>query len=356
MTTISEYVSYPFSEFQGELRPVTSPLPAVSGTEVLVRVKYCGVCHSDVHIHEGHYNLGQGRKLKLEDRGVHLPVTLGHEIVGEVVAAGDAAGQVTTGPVLVYPWIGCGECSVCRRGEENLCTRPACLGVHKPGGYSEYVVVPHPRYVIGIGKLEPAHASLLACSGLTTYSAIKKVGALYDDETVVVIGCGGLGLLAIRTLALRGAKNIIALDLAAEKRQLALEVGAHHVFDPASDDVTQSVQAVADGKCVAVLDFVGAASTVELGINLPRRGGKLIIVGLHGGEIRYPIPFVVTRAISIIGSYTGSLPEQKELVEFAQQNDLFTFPISTRPLCDANHALHDLSEGKVQGRVVLDNR
>lgn len=356
MTAVSDYVSYAFSEFQGDLRPVTANLPRPTGTQVLLRVSYCGVCHSDVHIHEGHYDLGQGRKLKLEERGVHLPVTLGHEIVGEVVARGPDAGQVAAGPVLVYPWIGCGECPVCRRGEENLCAKPACVGVHKPGGYSQYVLVPHPRHVIGIGNLDPAHASLLACSGLTTYSAIKKIGALHDDEAVVVIGCGGLGLLAIRTLALRGAKNIIALDLAEDKRGLALDVGAHHVFDPGAEDAAQLIQAAANGKCAAVLDFVGAGSTVELGIGLPRRGGKVIIVGLHGGEIRYPIPFVITRALSIIGSYTGTLAEQKELIEFAQQHDLFNFPISTRPLAEVNAALRDLAQGKVHGRVVLDNR
>ncbi len=354
--TTNQYTSYPFSEFQGALQEVTSELPVPTGTEVLVRVNYCGVCHSDVHIHEGYYNLGQGKKLKFEDRGIHLPVTLGHEIVGEIVAAGENAQVAMTGPALIYPWVGCGSCSVCQRGEENLCGQPAVLGVHKPGGYSQYVMVPHPRYIVDIGNLEPAHASLLACSGLTTFSAIKKVGTVYDDEAVVVVGCGGLGLLAIRTLSLRGVKNIIALDLAEEKRQLALEVGANHVFDPTTDDALERIQAAANGKCVAVLDFVGAESTVELGINLPRRGGKVIVVGLHGGEIRYPIPYVTTRAISIIGSYTGSLPEQKELVEFAQQHDLFNFPIRTRPLKEAYSALPDLAQGTVQGRVVLDNR
>ena len=356
MSTSPTYISYPFTEFQGDLKAVANELPTPTGTQVLVKVEYCGVCHSDVHLHDGYYELGQGKKLKLEERGIHLPVTLGHEIVGRVVAAGEEAGELPEGPALVYPWTGCGECSVCRRGEENLCSRPAALGVHKPGGYAQYVLVPHPRYIMSIGKLNPAHASLLACSGLTTYSAIKKIGTVYDDESVVVVGCGGLGLLAIRILALRGVKNIIALDLVAEKRELAVQVGATATFDPVSEKVIQNIQAAAREKCVAVLDFVGSGPTVELGIALPRRGGKVIVVGLHGGELRYPIPYVITRAISIIGSYTGSLPEQRELVEFAQQHELFNFPIRTRPLHEANDALRDLARGKVQGRVVLDNR
>ena len=354
--TQSTYIRYTFNQFQAKLEKATIELPQPKGTELLLRVNYCGVCHSDVHLHEGFYELGQGKKLSLEDRGIKLPVTLGHEVVGQVVGAGAEAGQVSTDPVLVYPWIGCGECSVCQRGEENLCTQPAALGIHRPGGYSQYVLVPHPRYVMSIGGLEPSHASLLACSGLTTYSAIKKIGTVHEDEAVVVIGCGGLGLLAIRILALKGVRNIIALDLSEEKRELALKVGATQAFDPSSSDALGDIQAAANAKCVAVLDFVGAGSTVELGINLPRRGGKLIIVGLHGGEIRYPIPFVITRAISIIGSYTGTLPEQKELIEFAQKHDLFTFPIHTRPLHEANSALCDLAQGKVQGRMVLDAR
>src|SRR5690606_2059431 len=246
--------------------------------------------------------------------------------------------------------------SVCQRGEENLCTKPAALGVHRPGGYAEYVLVPHPRHIVSIGQLKPAHASLLACSGLTTWSAIKKIGEVHDDEAAVVVGCGGLGLLATRPLSLKGVTNIIALDLSAEKRDLARQVGASHTFDPTSADVVTEIQAAAASKCVAVLDFVGSGPTVELAVSLPRRGGKVIIVGLHGGELRYPIPFIITRAISIIGSYTGSLTEQKELVEFAQKHDLFTFPISTRPLEEANQALRDLAEGKVQGRVVLENQ
>lgn len=354
MTTPSSYISYPFTQFQGELEEATSQLPQPTGTQVLLRVNYCGVCHSDVHLHEGYYELGQGKRLSLEERGIKLPVTLGHEIVGQVVSAGDAAGPLPTGPVLVYPWIGCGQCSVCARGEENLCTQPAALGVHKPGGYSQYVLVPHPRYVMSIGELEPSHASLLACSGLTTYSAIKKIGTVHEDEAVAVIGCGGLGLLAIRILALKGVKNIIALDLAQEKRDLALQVGATHAFDPTTADAAQQIQTATHSRCVAVLDFVGSGPTVELGIALPRRGGKVIIVGLHGGELRYPIPYIITRAISIVGSYTGTLHDQRELVDFAQKNDLFTFPITTRPLQEANDALCDLAQGKVQGRVVLD--
>lgn len=353
---VNKYVRYQFNGFGMGLVRTEVDLPKPTGTEVLVRVNFCGVCHSDVHIYEGYYGLGQGRKLSLEERGIKLPVTLGHEIVGTIESVGDQVGETQIGrQVLVYPWIGCGECSVCQRGEENICTKPAALGVFKPGGYSQYVLVPHPRYLMSLGQLSPSHASLLACSGLTTFSAIKKIGEIHDDEAVVVIGCGGLGLLAIRTLSLLGVKNIIGLDISEQKRELALKVGAVSVFDSSNVDIAREVLQAANENCAAVLDFVGCDATVELGLNLPRKGGKLIIVGLHGGELRYPIPYIITKAISIIGSYTGSLTDLQELIEFANQHDLINLPIEIRSLDNANEALGQLADGQVEGRLVLEN-
>ena len=271
------------------------------------------------------------------------------------MSAGEDAEIQQGKQVLVYPWAGCGQCSVCQRGEENLCTKPASLGIYKPGGYSQYVLVAHPRYLMDLGNLNPSHASLLACSGLTSFAAIKKVGEVRDDEAVVVIGCGGLGLLAIRTLALQAVKNIIALDLSEQKRAIALKVGATSVFDPTVENVTEQILQTANSNCAAVLDFVGADKTVELGVNLPRKGGKLVIVGLHGGELHYPIPYFITKAISIIGTYTGSLADLKELIEFANKHELLNLPVDVVPLQEANAALHQLADGKVEGRIVLEN-
>ncbi|NLB30805.1 MAG: alcohol dehydrogenase catalytic domain-containing protein [Alcaligenaceae bacterium] len=355
-TENSTYVRYQFNQFGLGLEKTEVKIPKPTGTEILVRVNYCGVCHSDVHIYEGYYGLGQGKKLSLQDRGIKLPVTLGHEIVGTIEAVGNQVDASQIGKqMLVYPWIGCGECSVCERGEENLCTKPAALGVFKPGGYSEYVLIPHPRYLMDLGNLNPSHASLLACSGLTTFSAIKKIGPIHNDEAVVVIGCGGLGLLAIRTLSLLGVKNIIGLDLSEQKRELALKVGATSAFDPSNHNISESVLKASNANSTAILDFVGGDTTVELGLNLVRKGGKIIIIGLHGGELTYPIPYIITKAISIIGSYTGSLTDLKELIEFANKHDLFNLPIEVRPLNEANAALHQLADGHVEGRIVLQN-
>ena len=131
------------------LELVDKPIPEPQGSEVLLRVQAAGLCHTDLHLWEGHYDLGGGKKLLLSDRGIKPPLTLSHEIVGEVVAAGAAAGAVKTGArALVHPWIGCGECAACARGEENICIKPQSIGVVRPGGFAEYLIVPHPRYLV----------------------------------------------------------------------------------------------------------------------------------------------------------------------------------------------------------------
>ncbi|MFN9104053.1 MAG: alcohol dehydrogenase catalytic domain-containing protein [Betaproteobacteria bacterium] len=124
------------------LEAVDRPVPQPQGTEVLVKVHAAGLCHTDLHLWEGHYDLGGGKKLALADRGIKPPLTLSHEIVGQVAAAGAEAegmvGALAGRPVLIHPWIGCGECAACKRGEENICIKPQSLGVARPGGFAEF--------------------------------------------------------------------------------------------------------------------------------------------------------------------------------------------------------------------------
>ena len=190
--------------FRQPLEEMNPPTPTPQGTQVLLKVRAAGVCHSDIHLWEGGYDLGQGRTLSLKDRGVSLPLTMGHETVGAVVAAGpEAQGLAPDRNYLVYPWIGCGKCAPCLAGMENHCSAPACLGVHRAGGYADHILVPHPRYLIDIGDLDPAQIAPYACSGLTTYAALKKIGAdVYREHPVVIFGAGGLGQMLYFSLSL----------------------------------------------------------------------------------------------------------------------------------------------------------
>src|SRR4029077_733843 len=183
--------------------------PQPTGTQVLLKMLAAGVCHSDLHIWDGYYEIGGGKKLMLADRGIKLPLTMGHENVGEVVALGPEAKGVKVGDVrLVNPWMGCGQCKVCQLGDENLCLTPQNVGVFSQGGYATHLLAPHPRHLFDIGNLKPEQAAPLACSGVTAFSALKKVSATLKDEPVVIIGAGGVGLMGVTLACKRGAKEV----------------------------------------------------------------------------------------------------------------------------------------------------
>lgn len=337
------------------LQLVEKPTPQPVGTEVLLKVKAAGVCHSDIHIWDGYYELGGGKRLQLLERGIKLPLTMGHENVGEVVAVGPDAKGVKVGDVrLANPWIGCGECVVCKRGEENLCKTPRNLGVFTDGGYATHVIVPHPRHLFDIGKLTPVQAAPLACSGITTFSALKKVGPMIKDEPVVIMGAGGLGLMAIALHKAMGGKSVVMVDIDPVKREAALKAGAVVAIDGRAPDAAKQIIAATNGGAWSIVDFVGSSDTARLAIDsLVVKGGKIIIVGLFGGDVTVSTPFFPMRAMTIQGSYVGSLPEMKELLELVGRTGAPPVPLHERPLEDANAALNELKAGKVVGRVVL---
>lgn len=329
------------------------PTPEPKGTEVLLKIKAAGVCHSDIHIWDGYYELGGGKRMQLLERGIKLPLTMGHENVGEVVAIGPDAKGVKLGDIrLANPWIGCGECKVCRRGEENLCKTPKNLGVFSDGGYATHLIVPHPRHLFDIGNLTPVQAAPLACSGVTAFSALKKV-ADNLDEPVVIMGAGGLGLMAIALHKAMGGKSVIMVDIDPVKRDAALKAGATAVIDGRAPDAAQQIVAATNGGAWSVVDFVGSSDTVKLAVDSIGKGGKIVVVGLFGGDITISTPFFPMRAMTIQGSYVGSLPDMKELLELVSRTGAPPVPLRERPLTEVNEALNDLRAGKVVGRVVL---
>ena len=347
---------YCITQFSQPLALLERQAPEPQGSEVLLKTKAAGVCHSDLHIWEGGYDLGHGKRLSLEARGIKLPLTMGHETVGTPVAMGPEASGIEPGKnYLVYPWIGCGTCDVCARGQENYCATPASLGVYKDGGYADHILVPHPRYLLDIGELDPATLAPHACSGLTTYSAINKIDpSIYTKQPILILGAGGLGLMAIEILNALGGHGAIVVDIDPVKLEAAKKAGALAVVNGNDSDALDQVLAANGGKPLqAAIDLVGAASSSELGFNALTKGGSLIIVGLFGGAAPWPLAFIPMRAIRIQGSYTGSLPELKALLELVKAGKVKPIPVTTHALGQASEVLQALHDGKVVGRAVL---
>jgi propanol-preferring alcohol dehydrogenase len=352
--------SFRVAEFNAPLKEMDEPTPQPSGTRVLIRVKAAGVCHSDLHIWEGGYDLGHGRKpLSLKDRGVSLPLTMGHETVGEIMAFGpdvkesDKGGLEVGDVVLAYPWLGCGKCKTCLGGDENMCiVKPSALGVYCDGGYSDHMTVPHPKYLIDLKGLDPVTAAPYACSGVTTYSALKKVESVLDTP-IVIIGAGGLGLMALSLLKAMGGKGAIVVDIDAGKREAAERAGALATVDGGAADALEQVTRKAGEPIRAVIDLVGNAKTTQLGFDCLSKGGKLVIVGLFGGGATFALPLIPIKAITIQGSYVGNLRETKELLDLVRAKKIAAIPVTPMPLARANDALSSLKAGRLVGRAIL---
>ena len=336
-----------------EMREYPNPEP--QGTEVLVKVTACGVCHTDVHVWHGYFDLGDGERATIESRGVELPLTMGHEVIGEAAALGPDATGVSVGDKrIVFPWIGCGECRACQDDREVDCVSPNPLGTRRHGGYSDHIVVPDARYLVEYGDVPEPLACTYACSGLTVYSAIKKVTPLNDDDTLLIIGAGGVGLNAMNVApALTGAKIVVA-DINPGKRQAALDAGALHAVDNSTATAAEEVKELSGGGARAAIDFVGSPETVQFGFDSLCRGGLQVVVGLYGGKFTFPVPFLPLQHRMLRGSYVGSLAEFKELMALVMGGKITPLPVTTRPLEEANSVLEDLHQGgKIVGRVVL---
>ena len=348
--------SYRITEFGGKIVRQDEPTPSPTGREVLVRVTGCGVCHSDVHLADGYFDLGGGRKVDLA-KSVRPPRTLGHEIVGEVVELGPdvTSGEARIGDRrVVYPWIGCQACPTCLSGDEHLCGAPRALGVNADGGYASHVVVPAPKYLFDYDGLDDALACTYACSGLTAYGALKKAAEiLKHGGDLLIIGAGGVGLSGVRMAeAVTGAKPIVA-DIDQSKWAAAMAAGAKETIDPANADTSRNLMRSTNGGPLAVIDFVGAAASFTFGFNAVRKGGRVIVVGLFGGAASLPVAMIPLKNATIMGSYVGTLADMTEMMTLAKSGTVPALPVATRPLADAEVVLAALKAGKIVGRTVL---
>ena len=339
-----------------EIHQLETPKP--KGSQVLIKVQSSGVCHSDIHLWEGGYEGPHGLFLKTTDRGVKYPLTPGHEIAGTIEGIGEEAEDrfAIDDKVLVYPWIGEGLCPACRIGEENLCDKSKSLGIYTDGGYSDHVLVPSYRYLVKIGDdLDINEAATLSCSALTAYGAVKNAN-LKPDDNVVIVGAGGLGLMAMQLARAVTGARIIAMDIGDDKLKAAKEDGgANDIVNSKKEDPAKAILELTDKLGAdAVIDFVNASKTVEADMQFLRRRAKVILVGLYGGELKLNLVTMPTRAYRLIGSYTGTLTDMVELVSLAKRKVIKPVVSDKFKLDQATEALSKLKDGKIMGRGVIN--
>ncbi len=334
------------------------------GSQVLIKVQSVGVCHSDIHLWEGGYEGIGGQFLKTTDRGVKYPVTPGHEVSGYVESLGEEASSALGGvitkneKVLVYPWIGEGLCPACRVGDENLCDKPRSLGLYTDGGYSEYLLVPSYKYLIKIdddrNDLDADSIATLSCSALTAYGAVKNAN-LGPNDNVVIVGAGGVGVMAIQLAKAVTGARIIAMDLDDNKLKLAKENGADFFVNSKKQNAVDAVMELTNKMGAdAVIDFVNASKSVETDMQILRRRARVVLVGLFGGELRLSLVSMPTRAYRLIGSYTGNLNQLTELVSLAKRGIIKPVISNRFKLNQATEALQMLRDGKIVGRGVIN--
>ena len=334
-----------------------------SENQVIVKVKSVGVCHSDLHLWEGGYDLGDGSFMKVTDRGVKYPVTPGHEIAGTIEKMGNnVIGYSIGDEVLVYPWIGEGSCPACKAGNENLCDAPKSLGVFQDGGYAEHVLVPHFKHLVKVSGIDLESAASLACSGLTAYTAVKKANA-NSPEFLVIIGAGGLGLMGIQIAKEITNAKVICVDLDDNKLETAKKMGADFVVNSnvigsvttGSGNAVQKIMSLCNNKGAdSVIDFVNAPQTAKTGLSVLRKRGNLVLVGLFGGSMDVSLVTIPLKAITIQGAYTGNYNDFVELIELAKKGTIKQVISQRYTLEQANDALENLKQRKIIGRAVIN--
>ena len=336
------------------IEDINTPKPR--SNQVLVRMDSVGVCHSDLHLWEGGYAGPEGIFMKVEDRGVKFPLTPGHEVAGTVESLGEDVEGVNIGDkILVYPWIGDGICPACRIGEENLCDKPRSIGIYQDGGYAEYVLVPHYKYLVNIDGQDPAGVASLACSGLTAYTAVKNAKAR-PAESLVIVGAGGLGLMGTQIAKALTNTTVTVLDLDDKRLAEAKKLGADYVINSKTTDPVKEIKDLTNGLGVdIIIDFVNASKTVQIDINMLRKRGRLILVGLFGGSVELNLALMPLRALKISGSYTGNLGDLVELVSLAKKNTVKSIVSKKFKLDEANDALNQLRQGRIIGRAVISS-
>ena len=320
------------------------PVPEPGHGDVLIKVKACGVCHSDLHAVEGDWTPLP-----------NLPLIPGHEATGHVAAVGAGVDSLKLGDIVGVPWLysACGHCEFCLSGMETICKAAEATGYSKPGGYAEYMIAP----AAFVGRI-PDSADLfelapILCAGVTTYRGLKRTGAR-PGQWLAVIGIGGLGHIAVQYARAMGLR-VAAIDVGDDKLDLARSLGAEVVVNAKEEDPAKAIQAKIGGAHAAVVTAT-ATRAFEQAVMMLRPAGTVSYIGLPGGksdEIRTSISAIVNGELSVRGSNVGTRLDLGEAIAFAA-NGLVTAKIRKAPLSAINAIFDEMRQGRIVGRVVLD--
>jgi propanol-preferring alcohol dehydrogenase len=318
------------------------PTPAPGPGEVLIRVEACGVCHSDLHLADGDWDLLRPI--------TKTPLILGHEATGTVTALGEGVTELSVGDRVGMPWIywTCGECEFCREGKETLCLKQKVTGCMVDGGFAQYMLAPATHASRLPDSLSFAEAAPLLCAGLTVYKAMKASGVA-AGQRMAVFGAGGLGHLAIQIATAMGV-SVGAVDISEEKLEFARSVGAEWTVNSTTEAVHKKLRAMG-GMHVAMVCAASAAA-YETALRCLRRGGTVAVVGMANEPFKVSAVSMVSGEIRIIASAVGTREDLRELFALVEK-----FPIrckvETRPLDQVTQAFDELKRGAVTGRIVL---
>ena len=328
--------------------------PAPKGKEILLKTLSCGVCHSDVHIHDGYFDLGGGMQLPTP---LLEPLTMGHEIFGEVVSVGEEVSNINVGEKYVaYPWIGCGDCELCNTDKTHYCMNNSNLGINVSGGYGDHVIVPGEQYLFDAGDTPDSLAGSYACRGLTAFSALRKAEPFTHDNSLVIVSAGGLGLLALKIAKAAYGINPIVLDIDDEKLKVAKNLGASCVINTSKENAAEKIMEATGGGAKSIVDFVGAEASVNLGYQCLAKGGTQVVVGLFGGQMNIALPLMTLTEKKLMGSYVGSLGEMKDLMKLVSAGKIEPVEVESRDVSEANRTLEEMKSGKLLGLVSLTHK
>lgn len=316
--------------------------PSLDPDEVLLKVEACGVCHSDLHLAEGDWS----QMMKI----VKTPLILGHEVVGTVVEVGSEVASVQVGDRVGCAWIhwACGDCEMCREGNENLCSKHKISGGTVDGGYAELMKAKADFVVAVPAALRSEEAAPLFCAGVTVYRALKQA-QIQAGQRVAIFGIGGLGHLAVQIAAAFGAE-VIAVDVSDDKLNFARELGAAHAVNAANERANKAIQNLG-GAHVAVVTSAAKAAYDTAFYSL-RPTGTLVIVGLPAEPLTFSAIALVARETRIIASSVGTRQDVREVLDLAATGKLRCL-IETRPLEKINETFDEMKCGALSGRVVL---